>query len=148
MGKIADVLARKGTAVHTVDHETTVFDAVKKMVDNNLGSVIVTSGGEICGIFTERDYLRRIVVEGRTSRTTSVHEVMGSRLVYVAPSGSIEDALTIMTQERIRHLPVVGASGNVEGMLSLRHLLGQKVENLEETLDSLAAYVSADGIGG
>jgi CBS domain-containing protein len=143
MGKIADVLAGKGKEVHTVDHETTVFDAVKKMVDKNLGSVIVTSEGEICGIFTERDYLRRIVVEGRASRTTSVHEVMVSRVVYVAPSGSVEDALTIMTQERVRHLPVMEEKALV-GIVSIGDLVKYLSKEREIEIRHLTEYIRGD----
>lgn len=143
MGKISDVLTRKGKVVHTVDRETTVFEAIKKMVDNNLGSVIVTDADSICGIFTERDYLRRIVIEGRTSKTTAVHEVIGSRLICVAPSDSVEDGLAIITQQRIRHLPVMD-KGKLVGIVSIGDLVKFLSKEREIEIKYLTEYISGD----
>ena len=141
MGKIADVLARKGDEVHAVTRETTVFEGIKKMVDNNLGSIIIKDGDSICGIFTERDYLRRVVIEGRTSITTPIHEVMTSRLIYVAPSSTVEDCLTIMTKKRIRHLPVM-QEGKLAGIVSIGDLVKFLSKEREIEITYLTEYIS------
>ena len=122
MAQIAEVLAGKNKKVFTMDRHASVFEALEKMVANNLGSILVTDDGALCGIFTERDYLRRIALEGRTSRETRLEEVMVSRLVCVDPSSSVEDCLAIMTQKRIRHLPVM-EQGKLAGIVSIGDLV-------------------------
>ncbi len=107
MGLIAEILAKQRKEVQTIEPGATVFDAIRKMVEHNIGSILVADGEAILGIFTERDYLRRIVLENRTSKTTRVEEVMSPKLVCVDPDRSVEDCLAIVTQERIRHLPVL-----------------------------------------
>ncbi len=107
MGKIAHVLAKKGAQVYTISQAETVFEAGKRMVELNTGCLLVTEEEEIRGIVTERDYLRGIVLAGRTSRATRVCEIMTSRIVVVQPDTSVEEAMAIMTDRRIRHLPVV-----------------------------------------
>lgn len=122
MAHIAEVLAGKNNKVFTMDRHATVFEALEMMVANNLGSVLVTEHGALCGIFTERDYLRRIALEGRTSRETHLENVMVSRLICVDPSSSVEDCLAIMTQKRIRHLPVM-EEGKLAGIVSIGDLV-------------------------
>ena len=122
MAQIAEVLVGKNKKVFTMDRHASVFEALEMMVANNLGSVLVTTDGALCGIFTERDYLRRIALEGRTSRETHLEEVKVSRLVCVDPSSSVEDCLAIMTQKRIRHLPVM-EEGKLAGIVSIGDLV-------------------------
>jgi len=107
MSRVADILASKGSAVSTIDKRKTVLEAIRTMVGANVGSLIVLDEARVFGIFTERDYLRRIVLEGRRSHSTAVGEVATERLVVVEPDRSIEDCMAIMTRERIRHLPVI-----------------------------------------
>lgn len=118
MDQVRDILAVKGATVHTIEKNATVFEAIKKMVDNGVGSLIVMDGDAICGIFTERDYLRRIVLEGRTSKTTRTGEVTTERLIVVEPSRSLDDCMALMTRERIRHLPVLD-KGRLAGVVSI-----------------------------
>lgn len=118
MDQVRDILAAKGATVHTIEKNATVFEAIKKMVDNGVGSLIVMDGDAICGIFTERDYLRRIVLEGRTSKTTRTGEVTTERLIVVEPSRSLDDCMALMTRERIRHLPVLD-KGRLAGVVSI-----------------------------
>ena len=98
MGRVADILAKKGNQVHTIERTAMVFDAVKKMVELNTGSLLVTQGGEICGIISERDYLRNIALEGRTSKTTQVREIMTPNVICVDPNYMIEECMAIMTE--------------------------------------------------
>jgi len=132
----------------SVAPSATVMDAIKTMKTEQAGAVLVIDGDELKGIFTERDVLLRVALRRKDPETTPVSEVMTSPVVAVSNSIASDEALTEMAKRRVRHLPVVGSSGRIEGMLSIRHLLREKAENLEGDLDSLVAYHSADGIGG
>jgi CBS domain-containing protein len=132
MGRVADLLSAKGREVHTVSPGATVYDAVNRMVQHNVGSLLVVEGDEIHGIITERDYLREIVLKGRTSRETPVRDVMTTRVVCVEPGHTIESCMAIMTEKRIRHLPVL-EDGRLTGLISVgdvikRLSLDQKAE--------------------
>ena len=141
MGMIAHVLATKGTKVHTIRPDDTVYDAVKKMVDLNSGSLLVTEGDEIRGIITERDYLRKIALAGRTSKTTQVREIMTSQIVVVQPSTTLEEAMAIMTAKRIRHLPVVD-KGKLGGVVSIGDLVKQISQDREVEVRYLTDYIT------
>jgi IMP dehydrogenase len=119
MSQISEIFVRD---VLTIDRKATVFESIKKMVERNVGSVIVIDGASICGIFTERDYLRRVALEDRTSKTTKVEEVMSPRLVYASPNQSTEDCMAIMTQQHIRHLPIMEGQRLI-GILSIGDLV-------------------------
>jgi CBS domain-containing protein len=122
MGRIAEIVAVKRKEVLTVGPGATVFEAIKSMVESNVGSIIVAEGETIHGIFTERDYLRRIVLEDRTSKNTKVADVMTSKLICVDPNHPIEDCMALMTQQRIRHLPVLDR-GKLVGIVSIGDLV-------------------------
>jgi CBS domain-containing protein len=141
MGKIAHVLAKKGTQVYTINEAETVFEAVKQMVELNTGCLLVTEEEEIRGIVTERDYLRGIVLTGRTSRETQVREIMTSRIVVVQPDTSVEEAMAIMTDRRIRHLPVVD-KGKLAGLVSIGDLVKQISQDHEFEIQYLTDYIT------
>src|SRR3979490_1143514 len=107
MEQVSDVLKGKEHAPLTIASDASVFDMVKQMVDANGGSLLVTVGGRIEGIVTERDYLRRVTLEGRTDKDTPVSEIMTSPLIVVTPETPVEECMAIMTDRRIRHMPVV-----------------------------------------
>ena len=133
----------------SVESSTTVRETVEKMETASVGAVLVIDGDErLKGIFTERDLMLRVVLPKRDPETTSVCDVMTSSVTSVGNSIAPNDALKMMVVRHIRHLPVVGASGEIDGVLSIRHLLSEQVQDLEGELDSLTAYISADGIGG
>ena len=111
-----------------------------------MGAVLVIDGDELKGIFTERDVMLRVALSNLDPETTSMGDVMTSYVTVVRNSTTPADALKIMVEGHIRHLPVVGASGKIDGVLSIRHLLSEHLEDLEGVLDSLTAY--SDGIGG
>jgi len=118
MSRVADVLSHKGSEVHTTEPETTTFEALEKMVRFNIGALVVTENDAPAGIFTERDFLRRVVLQGRDPKTTRVREVMTERLVCTDPEQSVEDCMAVMTQSRIRHLPVM-AAGRLAGIVTI-----------------------------
>jgi len=139
---VAEILEEKGRGVITIDGEATVFEAVKAMVDANVGAVLVTHGDRIDGIFSERDYLRRIAVEGRTSRETRVSEVMSSPVVVVTPSTSVEETMAIMSDRRIRHIPVV-EDGEVVGMVAIGDVVQFQSRQQSFQIQYLTEYISA-----
>lgn len=141
MGVIAHVLAAKGNQVHMIGPADTVFDAVKKMVELNSGSLLVTEGDEIRGIITERDYLRNIVLAGRTSKTTQVGEIMTTQIVVAKPDTTVEEAMAIMTDRRIRHLPVVD-KGKIAGLVSIGDLVKQISQDRKFEVQYLTDYIT------
>ena len=142
MGQVSDILATKGSAVLEIDAEATVFDAVSKMVDGNVGSLLVTEGGRLVGIVTERDYLRRVAIVGRDERTTPVREVMSTPIVYTTPESSIEECMAVMTERRIRHLPVLTESREVMGVVSIGDLVKFQTREQSAQIKFLEEYIS------
>jgi len=141
MGRISEILRGKGADVLKIEASATVFDAIKKIVDKNVGSILVTEGDEVVGIMTERDYLRKIAVLGRTSHETLVSEIMTSPLVYVTPETTIEESMAIMTDRRIRHLPVVEEE-DVVGIISIGDLVKFQSREQSFQIQYLTDYIS------
>src|SRR5438477_1807627 len=106
MNLVTEILDDKGSDMLTIDADASVFEAVKQMVEASVGSLLVTESGEITGIVTERDYLRRMTLEDRSDKDTAVREIMSSPLIFVTPETSIDECMALMTDRRIRHLPV------------------------------------------
>ncbi|HET8742602.1 MAG TPA: CBS domain-containing protein, partial [Gaiella sp.] len=119
MGYVSDILEAKGHDVLTVDASTTVLDAIKTMVGGNVGSLVVLDGDTLLGIVTERDYLRRVTLEGRDERTTPVRDIMSAPFVYVGPDATIDECMAIMTERRLRHLPVLDDGDELVGIVSI-----------------------------
>jgi CBS domain-containing protein len=122
--------------------DATVFGAVKAMVEANVGALLVTDGAEIVGIFTERDYLRRIAVEGRRSRTTIVSEVMSAPVICVTPDTGVEECMALMTDRRIRHAPVTDG-GALVGMVSIGDLVKFQTQQQSFEIKYLQDYITA-----
>ena len=135
-------------SVVTVLRTATVMEAVELMASAKIGSVLVVDDNRLEGIFSERDVMLRVVMEGRDPKRTKVEEVMTARVHTVSPQTTGDEALRIMVQEHIRHLPVVDEKGRAQAIVSMRSLLEEKVKELHLELDSLESYISADGIGG
>jgi len=143
MGRVSDILRNKGREVLKIEATETVFEAIKRMVESNVGSILVTEGGEIVGIMTERDYLRKIALEGRASRETQVGEIMSSPLVYVTPRTTVEETMAVMTDRRIRHLPVVeGDPEEVIGVVSIGDVVKFQSREQSFQIQYLTDYIS------
>jgi CBS domain-containing protein len=142
MATVSEILGEKSGRVIEIDGDATVFEAVKAMVEANVGAILVTNGGEIEGIFTERDYLRRIAVEGRRSRDTLVREVMSAPVLCVTPGTEVEESMALMTDRRIRHAPVV-ADGAVIGMVSIGDLVKFTTKRQSFQIQYLTDYITA-----
>jgi CBS domain-containing protein len=124
------------------------MDAVLTMHDEHIGAVAVVDNDQLAGIFSERDLMNRVVLEGRDPHNTRVGDVMTSPVITIQRCLTADDALKLMDEKHIRHLPVINTDGKLAGMLSVRNLLHEKVQELTDQLDSLEAYFTADGAGG
>ena len=142
MNRVKEILDDKGGDVLQIEGDASVLDAVKRMVDAGVGSLLVTDEGEIAGIFTERDYLRRMTLEDRDAKETPVREVMSSPLVAVTPQTAVDECMAMMTDRRIRHLPVVD-EGNVVGVVSIGDLVKFKSKQQSFEIKYLTDYITA-----
>jgi CBS domain-containing protein len=142
MNRVKEILDEKGHDVLQIEADASVFDAVKKMVDAGVGSLLVIEEREIAGIFTERDYLRRMTLEGRDDKETPVREVMSSPLVVVTPQDTIDECMAMMTDRRIRHLPVVD-DGDVVGIVSIGDIVKFKSKQQSFEIKYLTDYITA-----
>lgn len=145
--QVKDIVQSKSTLtddndVLTTSPSTTVYDCIDRMVDHDVGSIVVMDGDDIAGIFTERDYMRNIALEGRSSDTTEVQDVMTSELATVDPEKPLEECLQIMTQLRCRHLPVVNDEEELIGMVSIGDCVKQIVDTAEMETARLRQYVT------
>ena len=142
MNRVNEILEEKGHEVLQIEGDASVFEAIKRMVESGTGSLLVTEGGEVAGIFTERDYLRRMTLEGRDDKETPVREVMSSPLVVVTPETPIDECMAMMTDRRIRHLPVVADAG-VVGVVSIGDLVKFKSKQQSFEIKYLTDYITA-----
>ncbi len=138
---IGDILASKGNEVLTIQQTATVYEAIEKMESNRVGSIIAMNGDTVAGIFTERDYLRRVVLRGRTSKTCPVADVMTEDLVCVDPDFTVEECMAIMTEKTIRHLPVM-SNGQLAGIVSIGDLVKTISENAQARVRYLTEYIT------
>ena len=139
---LSGILDEKGHDVLRIDADASVFEAVKRMVEANVGSLLVTESGEITGIVTERDYLRRAALEGRTDKETAVREIMSSPLLVATPETTVDECMALMTDRRIRHVPVV-EGGEVVGVVSIGDLVKFKSKRQSFEIQYLTDYITA-----
>ena len=137
---VRQMLARGG-AVHAVTPATTVLDALRLMADKNIGAVLVMDGDSLAGIFTERDYARKVVLKGKNSKDTPIGEVMTGRLVTIDPTWTAGQCMALMDEQHIRHLPVL-EDGRVAGVISIRDANRAVVEEQQFAIRQLENYIS------
>jgi CBS domain-containing protein len=140
--RLEEILNQKGRNVFRIEAGASVFDAVKKMVETNVGSLLVMEGDEVVGIVTERDYLRRVTLEGRKDHDTPVREIISSPLIVATPETTVDECMALMTDRRIRHVPVV-EHGDVVGMISIGDLVKFRSAQQSFELRYLSEYISA-----
>jgi signal-transduction protein with cAMP-binding, CBS, and nucleotidyltransferase domain len=141
MSTIREVLDRKGSNVLTINSQASVMDAISTMSGANVGAIVISDGGQPNGIFTERDYLRKIALDGRSSRETLVSDVMSAPLITVSPSDTTQDAMETMTERRCRHL-VVMENSDMTGIVSLGDLVKHMLIEKEAEVEQLSSYIS------
>ena len=130
-------------AVHTTTPEASVFDAIKLMADKNIGALLVMEAEQVAGIITERDYARKIVLMSRSSKQTPVREIMTSAVMYVRPEQTSEECMVLMTENRLRHLPVIDG-GKLLGIISIGDLVKDIIAEQRFTIEQLEHYISGE----
>jgi CBS domain-containing protein len=143
MADVTDILDEKGRDVLTIEPSASVFEAIQRMVEANVGSLLVTEGGRLRGVVTERDYLRRVALEGRTERDTTVGEIMSAPLVYVTPDTTVEECMAVMTERRIRHLPVLDDDREVVGVISIGDVVKFQSKQQSAQIKLLTDYITS-----
>ena len=138
---ISSLLHHKTSAVWSVAPESTVFEAIKLMADKNIGSLMVMTGGRLVGIFTERDYTRKIALQGKSSKQTQVWEIMPKNVITVTPDDSVEECMKLMTESRVRHLPVVEGA-KVIGIISIGDLVNWIISTQNAEIEQLEQYIA------
>jgi len=140
MKTVHQLLQSKGSYVISVPSDTTVYDALLIMAEKQIGAVAVMDGEHLAGIFSERDYAREVVLKGRTSKTTPVKDIMSSKVITVTPDNTVEDCMTLITNKRVRHLPVLH-NGKVTGILSIGDLVKETIAEQEVLIQQLESYI-------
>lgn len=141
MKSVEELLRTKTRALFKVAPDVSVYEAVRLMAEYNIGALIVCdNAGNLVGMISERDYARKIVLQGRSSRSTLVRDIMSEKVVFVTPTQDVEDCMILMTQKRIRHLPVV-TDGKVEGLLSIGDLVQATISEKEYIINQLEHYI-------
>lgn len=140
-GRISEVLARKGAGVWSIPPQTTVFEAIQLMAARNVGALLVMDGSMLVGILSERDYTRKVALKGKSSRDTLVQEITTGRPLTVTLDHTVEECMRLMTEHRVRHLPVVG-DGQVLGVVSIGDLVNWIINAQSATITQLEGYIS------
>jgi CBS domain-containing protein len=140
-GTIGTILHHKGATVWTISPQATVFEAIQLLARKNIGALPVMEGDQLVGIFSERDYTRKVALEGKTSQTTRVRDILSPNVATVGTDDTVEEAMRLMTEKRIRHLPVMDGC-KVAGIISIGDMVNWIISAQTATIDQLESYVS------
>jgi CBS domain-containing protein len=140
MTTIRQLLNKKGTTVWSTSPDASVYDALLLLADKNVGALLVLEDGEIVGILSERDYARKVVLHGKTPKETAVREIMVGDVITIGPEVSVEDAMALMTEKHIRHLPVIEEK-KLAGVISIGDLVKSIIAEQEFTINQLESYI-------
>ena len=138
---IKDLLASKGDEIWSVEPDTTVYDTIAMMAEKGVGALMVMQGEQVLGIVSERDYARKVILEGRSSKDTAVSDIMTSRIIHTSPDRSVEECMTLMTTNKIRHLPVM-ESERLVGVVSIGDLVKATISEQQATIEQLERYIN------
>ncbi len=140
-GTIQELLAAKGGHVWCISPEATVYDAIELMAGKNVGALLVTQAGKLVGIITERDYTRKVALKGKVSKQTAVSEILCGNVVSVTPTHTVEECMHLMTDHRVRHLPVLEGD-RIAGVISIGDLVNWIISAQSSTIHQLQTYIS------
>ena len=141
---VNNLLQSKKSQIISVKPNTSVYDALVLMAEKNIGAVLVTTNDQLVGILSERDYARKIILKGKTSKETKVEEIMTSQVLFVQPEQSVEDCMAIMSDKHIRHLPVL-EKGELIGIISIGDVVNAVISEKEFAIKQLENYISGTG---
>lgn len=142
MKTLKQLLAERSRPLAVVSPQDSVFHALTVMAQHDVGAVLVLDGEQLVGIFSERDYARKIILHGKSSRETLVREIMSDRVAYVTPGNSLEECMALMTEKRFRHLPVLDNNGTVAGMISIGDLVKETISAQQFLIEELERYIT------
>ena len=142
MKTVKNIAQNKSNEIYSVNPSTSVLDALQLMMDKNISALLVMENAQLKGIFTERDYARKIILQGKSSKQTLIQEVMTANLETIKLNSSIDQCMQIMTDKHIRHLPIV-EDGKVAGMISIGDLVKFVIEDQKQTIEQLQSYISS-----
>jgi len=137
---VRSLLQNKGSHVWCIDPDATVFDAIKLMAEREIGALVVTDKGAVVGILSERDYARKVLLKGRSSRTTPIRDIMSTSVVFAEPDQNVEHCMNVMTEKRVRHLPVM-EDDRLVGLVSIGDLVKAIINEQQETIEHLESYI-------
>jgi CBS domain-containing protein len=140
MKSVRQLLQAKGREVYSITPEARVFDALKLMADKDVGALVVQEGGKLAGILSERDYARKVILQGKSSHDITVRDIMTGKVITISPDQTVEDCMALMTGKRIRHLPVI-EGGRLAGLLSIGDLVKEVIAEQEQTIRQLESYI-------
>ncbi|MDG5765869.1 CBS domain-containing protein [Balneolales bacterium ANBcel1] len=141
--KVQDILHKKGREVFSVDCDSSVFDAIASMSNKNIGALIVMTRGKMSGIVSERDYRNKVILKGRRSKDTAVKEIMTENVFCVRADYDLHDCMGIMSEKKIRHLPVLDEQGSVIGVISIGDIVKAIIDEQKLEIQDLRKYISS-----
>ncbi|MBL8404430.1 MAG: CBS domain-containing protein [Dechloromonas sp.] len=142
MKTLKQLLASRTRPLAVVTPRDTVFHALTVMAQHDVGALLVLEGEQLVGIFSERDYARKIILQGKSSKETLVREIMSDRVAYVTPGTTMDECMALMTEKRFRHLPVLSEDGSVTGMISIGDLVKETISDQKFLIDQLERYIA------
>ncbi len=138
---VGQVLKSKGTQFWSVGSSATAYEALELMANRNIGAVLVMESGTLVGMFSERDYARKVILKGKSSKNTQVSEIMSSNPIVIAPDRTISDCMILMTENHVRHLPVI-LQGTVMGVVSIGDIVNAIISDQKATIQDLESYIT------
>lgn len=141
MTNVGTLLTSKGQEIWSIAPDKSIFDALEMMADKNISGLLVLESGKLVGIFTERDYARKVILKGKSSKNTKVNDLMTKHVLYVNSRNTVEDCMKLMTTKRVRHLPVID-SRRLIGIVTIGDLVKQIISEQQTTIDQLENYIS------
>jgi CBS domain-containing protein len=143
MTTVRDILQKKGSQVWTIGPDATVYDALSLMAEKEIGALVVIDDDKVIGMVSERDYARKVILKGKTSRETPVRDIMTSRVCYVSKERTVDECMALMTDKTIRHLPVL-ENGELSGLVSIGDVVKSMISEREFIIDQLEAYITGN----